>query len=112
LRAAFAIVGVRYWDVAVLRVADGVGLWAVASGVCFKAPFAAVAAVTVSVVTRFHAYEAVVAGFGITVFILDEVDFACWRWIGPRARSLCSIDWGNRERRGRSHGARLGWYVK
>jgi hypothetical protein len=112
LRAAFAMVGVRYWDVAVLRVADGVGLWAVASGVCFKAPFTAIAAIAVSVVTGFHAYEAVVAGFGITVFILDEVDFACRRWIGPCDRSLCSFDWGNREQRGRSHGVRLGWHVE
>jgi hypothetical protein len=96
----------------VLWVTDGVGPWAVASGVCFEAPFATVAAVVVSVVTGFHTYEAVVAGFGITIFILDEVDFACRRWIGPCVRSLCSLDWGNREQRGRSHGARLGWYVK
>jgi hypothetical protein len=106
------VVGVRYGDMAVLRVADSVGIWAVASGVCFEAPFATVATVVVSVVTRFHADEAVVAGLGITVFILDEVDFACQRWIGPCARSLCSLEWGNRERRGRSHGARLGWYIE
>jgi hypothetical protein len=112
LRAAFAIVGVRYWDMAVLRVTDSVGLWTVASGVCFEAPFAAIAAVAVSVVTGFHAYEAVVVGFGITVFILDEVDFVCQRWIGPCARSLCSFDWGNREQGGRLRGARLGWYGK
>jgi hypothetical protein len=112
LRAAFAVVGVRYWDVAVLWVADGVGPWAVASGVCLEAPFATVAAVVVSMVTGFHAYEAVVAGFVFTVFILDEVDFVCRRWSGPCARSLCSFDWGNRERRGRSCGARLGWYVE
>jgi hypothetical protein len=79
LRAAFAMVGVRDWDVTVLWVADGVGLWAVASRVCFKTPFAAVAAVAISVVTGFHADEAVVAGLGVTVFILDEVDFACRR---------------------------------
>jgi hypothetical protein len=78
----------------------------------FEAPFAAIAAIAVSVVTRLHADEAVVAGLGITVFILDKVDFACRRWIGPRVRSLCSLDWGNRERRGRSCGARLGWYVE
>jgi hypothetical protein len=106
------MVGVRYWDMAVLRVANGVGLWAVASGVCFETPFAAVAAVAISVVTGFHADEAVVAGLGITVFILDEVDLACQRWTGPCARSLCSLDWENRERRGRLHGARLGWYVE
>jgi hypothetical protein len=71
------MVGVRYWDVAVLWVADGMGFWAVASGVCFEAPFATVAAVAISVVSGFHADEAVVVGLGITVFILDEVDFAC-----------------------------------
>jgi hypothetical protein len=112
LRAAFAMVGVRNWDVAVLWVANGVGLGAVARGVCFEAPLAAVAAVTVSVVTRLHADEAVVTDLGITVFILEEVDFACWRWIGPCARSLCSFDRGNRERGRRSRGARLGWYVE
>jgi hypothetical protein len=112
LRAAFTMVWVRYWDVAVLQVADSMGLWAVACGVCFKAPFAAVAAVAISVVTGFHADEAVVVGLGITVFILEEVDLACRRWIGPCARSLCSLDWGNREQRGRSRGARFGWYVE
>jgi hypothetical protein len=109
LRAAFAMVWVRNQDVAILRVADGVGFGAVTGGVCFKAPFTAIAAVAVSVVTGFHADEAVVAGLGITVFILDEVDLACRRWIGPCARSLCSFDRGNREWRGRSRGARLGW---
>jgi hypothetical protein len=74
--------------VAILRVADGVGSWAVASGVRLEAPFAAVAAVAVSVVTGFHTYEAVVAGLGITVFILEEVDLSCRRWIGPCARSV------------------------
>jgi hypothetical protein len=88
------------WDVAVLWVTDGVGLWAIASGVCLEAPLATVVAVAVSVVTGFHTYEAVVAGLGITVFILDEVDLACRRWIGPCARSLCSFDRGNREREG------------
>jgi hypothetical protein len=112
LRAALAVVGVRDWDVAVLRVADSVGFWAVASRVRLKAPFAAVAAVVVSVVTGFHTYEAVVAGFGITVFILDEVNFACRRWIGPCARSLCSVERGNRERGGGTCGARLGWYAE
>jgi hypothetical protein len=107
-----AVVGVRDWDVAVLRVADGVGSWAVASRVRLEAPFATVAAVAVSVVTRFHTYEAVVAGLGITVFILDEMDFACRRWIGPCARSLCSMEQGNRERGRRACGARLGWYVE
>jgi hypothetical protein len=97
---------------AVLRVADGVGLWAVARGVCLKAPFATVAAVAVSVVAGFHTYEAVVAGLGITVLILDEVDLACRRWIGPCARSLCSFERGNRERGRRARGARLGWYVE
>jgi hypothetical protein len=63
--------------VAVLRVTNGVGFWTVARGVRFETPFATVAAVAVSVVARFHTYEAVVAGLGITVFILDEVDFAC-----------------------------------
>jgi hypothetical protein len=95
LRALFTIVGVRDWNVTVLQVADGVRFGAVASGVCFKTPFAAVA---VSVVAWLHADEAVVTDLGITVFILDEVDFACQRWIGPCARSLCSIEWGNRER--------------
>jgi hypothetical protein len=98
--------------VAVLRVADGVGFWAVTGRVCLEAPFATVVAVVVSVVTGFHTYEAVVAGLGITVFILDEVDFACRRWIGPCARSLCSVDRGNRERGRRARGARLGWYVE
>jgi hypothetical protein len=93
--------------VAVLQVADGVGFWAVTSGVCLEAPFATVAAVAVSVVTGFHTYEAVVAGFRITVFILDEVDLACRRWIGPCARSLCSLERGRRTR-----GARLGWYIE
>jgi hypothetical protein len=97
---------------AVLWVADGVGFWAVASGVCLETPFATVAAVAVSVVTGFHTYEAVVAGLGITVFILDEMDLACRRWIGPCARSLCSSEWGNREWGRRARGARLGWYVK
>jgi hypothetical protein len=55
----------------------GLGLGAVASGVCFEAPFAAVVAVAISVVTGLHADKAVVAGLGITVFILDEVDLAC-----------------------------------
>jgi hypothetical protein len=71
------MVGVRYWDMAVLRVADGVGLWAVASRVRFEAPFAAVAAVAISVITGLHADEAVVAGLGVTVFILDKVDLTC-----------------------------------
>jgi hypothetical protein len=106
------MVGVRYWDVTVLRVTDGMGSWAVASGVRLEAPFAAVAAVAVSVITGFHAYETVVAGLGITVFILDEVDLACRRWIGPCARSLCSFERGNRERGRRARGARLGWYVE
>jgi hypothetical protein len=76
LRAAFAMVGVRYWDVAILQVADGMGVGTIASGVCLEAPLAAVAAVAVSVVTGLHADEAVVADLGITVFILEEVDFA------------------------------------
>jgi hypothetical protein len=97
---------------AVLGVANGMGIWAVARGVCFETPFAAVAAVAVSVVTWFHTDEAVVAGLRITVFILDEVDLACRRWIGPCARSLCSFDRGNRERGRRACGARLGWYVE
>jgi hypothetical protein len=112
LGAAFAMVGVRYWDMAVLWVADGVGVGAVTRGVCLEAPLAAVAAVVVSMVTGLHADEAVVADLGITVFILEEVDFACQRQIGPCARSLCSFDWGNRERGRRVHGARLGWYVE
>jgi hypothetical protein len=62
---------------AVLGVANGMRFWAVAGGVRFKAPFAAVAAVAVSVVTRLHADETVVVGLGITVFILDEMDLAC-----------------------------------
>jgi hypothetical protein len=111
LRAAFAIVGVRNWDMAVLGVTDGMGFGAVTGSMCFKAPFATVAAVVVSVVTGFHTDKAVVTDLEVTVFILDEVDFACQRWIGPCARSLCSLEWGNRERRGRSHGTRLGWYV-
>jgi hypothetical protein len=98
--------------VAVLLVANGMGSWTVASGVCLEAPLAAVAAVAVSVVAGFHTYETVVAGLGITVFILDEVDFACRRWIGPCARSLCSFERGNRERGRRARGARLGWYVE
>jgi hypothetical protein len=98
--------------VAVLGVTNGVGLGAVTSGVCFETPFAAVAAVAVSVVTRLHADEAVVTDLEITVFILDEVDPAHCRWIGPCARSLCSFDRGNREQRGRLRGARLGWYVE
>jgi hypothetical protein len=106
------MIGVRSWDMAVLWVTDGVGFWAVASGVRLEAPLAAVAAVAVSVVTRFHAYKAVVAGLGITVFILDEVDLVCRRWIGPCARSLCSFEQGNRERGRRARGARLGWYVE
>jgi hypothetical protein len=77
LRAAFAIVGVRDWDVTVLGVTNGVGHWTVASGVCFEAPFAAVATVAVSVVAGLHADKAVVADLEITVFILDKVDFAC-----------------------------------
>jgi hypothetical protein len=93
----FAIVGVRNWDMAVLWVTDGMRFWAMASSMCFKAPFVAVAAVVVSVVTGLHADKAVVANLGITVFILDEVEFACQRQIGPCARSLCSLDWGNRE---------------
>jgi hypothetical protein len=97
LRAVFAIVGVRNWDMAVLGVTDGVGFWAVTSRVCFKAPFAAVAAVAVSVVARFHADKAVVMDLEITVFILDKVDLVCRRWIGPCTRSLCSLEWGNRE---------------
>jgi hypothetical protein len=63
----------------------------------FEAPLAAVEAVVVSVVTRFHAEEAVVAGLDITVFILEDVDFAVHRQIGPAARSLCRMEWGNRE---------------
>jgi hypothetical protein len=98
--------------VAILWVTDGVGFWAVTSGVRLEAPFATVAAVVVSVVTGFHTYEAVVAGLGITVFILDEVDLACRRWIGPCTRSLCSFERGNRERGRRVRGARLGWYVE
>jgi hypothetical protein len=98
--------------VAVLRVADGMGFGTVASRVRLKAPFATVAAVAVSVVTGLHTYETVVAGLGITVFILDEVDFACRRWIGPCARSLCSFEQGNRERGRRVRGVRLGWYVE
>jgi hypothetical protein len=88
---------VRDRDVAVLGVANSVGVWTVAIRVLLKAPLAAVEAVAVSVVDWFHADETVVADLGITVFILDEVDFACRRWIGPCARSLCSLDWGNRE---------------
>jgi hypothetical protein len=98
--------------VAVLWVTNGVGSWAVASGVRLEAPFAAVAAVAVSVVAGFHTYEAVVAGFGVTVFILDEVNLSCRRWIGPCARSLCSFERGNREQGRRARGARLGWYVE
>jgi hypothetical protein len=97
LRAAFTIVGVRDWDVAVLGVANLVRHGAMAGRVHFKAPLATVAAVTISVVTWFHADKAVVADLGTTVFILDEVDFACQRWIGPCARSLCSLEWGNGE---------------
>jgi hypothetical protein len=111
LRAVFTMVWVGNWDVAVLGVANFMGLGAVASRVCLEAPFAAVAAVAVSVVTGLHADEAVVADLGITVFILEEVNFAHWRWIGPCARSLCSFDWGNREWGRRLCGARLGWYV-
>jgi hypothetical protein len=70
------MIGVRYWDVAILWVADGMGLGTIASGVCLEAPFAAISAVVVSVVTGFHANEAVVVDLGITVFILDKVDFA------------------------------------
>jgi hypothetical protein len=98
--------------VAVPWVADGMGFWAVTSGVRLETPFAAVAAVAVSVVAGFHTYEAVVAGLRITVFILDEVDLVCRRWIGPCARSLCSLERGNRERGRRARGARLGWYVE
>jgi hypothetical protein len=112
LGAALAMVGVRDWNMAVLGVANGVGVWAVASGVHFEAPFAAVVAVAVSVVTRLHADEAVVVGFRITVFILDEMDLACRRWIGPCARSLCSFDQGNREWGRRACGVRFGWYVE
>jgi hypothetical protein len=72
---------VRNWDVAILQVTDGVGLWAVTSGVRLEAPFATVVAVAVSVVTGFHTYEAVVVGLRITVFILEEVDLSCQRWI-------------------------------
>jgi hypothetical protein len=100
------MVGVRNRDMAVLWVADGMGLGAVARGVCFEAPF------TVSVVTRLHTDEAVVVDLGITVFILEEVDLARRRWIGPCTRSLCSLDWGNREWGKRVCGARLGWYVE
>jgi hypothetical protein len=71
------MVGVRYWNMAVLRMADGMGFGTVARGVCLEAPLAAVAAVAISVVTGFHADEAVVAGLGITVFILEEVDLVC-----------------------------------
>jgi hypothetical protein len=88
------------------------GFGAVASGVRLEAPFATVAAVAISVVTGFHTYKAVVAGLGITVFILDEMDLVCRRWIGPCARSLCSLEQGNRERGRRARGARLGWYVE
>jgi hypothetical protein len=109
LRAVFTVVRVRNRDMAVLGVAYGVGFRAVARGVCFKTPFATVAAVAVSVVTRLHADEAVVTDLGITVFILDKVDLAHCRWIRPCARSLCSFDKGNREQGRRSHGARLGW---
>jgi hypothetical protein len=112
LRAAFTMVGVRNWDVAVLGMAYGMGFRAVACRVCFKAPFAAVAAVAVSMVTGLHTDKAVVTDLEITVFILDKVDLAHCRWIGPCARSLCSFDQGNRERRGRSCGARLGWYIE
>jgi hypothetical protein len=112
LRVAFTMVGVRYWDVAVLWVADGVGFGAIASRVCLEAPLAAVAAVAVSMVTGFHADKAVVADLGITVFILEEVDFARQRRIGPCARSLCSFDWGNREQGRRVCDVRLGWYVE
>jgi hypothetical protein len=77
LRAAFSIVGVRDWDVAVLGVTDCMGFGAVACGMHFKAPFVAVVTVMVSVVTGLHADEAVVTGLGITVFILDKVDFVC-----------------------------------
>jgi hypothetical protein len=112
LRAVFAMIWVRNWDVAVHWVADGMGLGAVARGVCFEAPFAAVAAVAVSVVTGFHADEAVVMDLGITVFILEEVDFVCRRWIGPCTRSLYSFDRGNREQGRRARGVRLGWYIE
>jgi hypothetical protein len=110
--AALAVVGMRNWNMAVLGMANGMGFWAVTSRVCFKAPLAAVSAVAVSVVTWFHTDETVVVGLGITVFILDEVDLSCRRWIGPCARSLCSFDQGNREQGRRSHGVRLGWYVE
>jgi hypothetical protein len=98
LKAVFAIVGVRDWDMAVLGVADCMWLGAVSCCMQFEAPLAAVAAVAVSVVTWLHVEEAVVADLEITVFILDKVDFACQRWIGPCARSLCSFEQGNRER--------------
>jgi hypothetical protein len=78
-----------------------------------EAPLTAVEAVTVSVVARFHAEETVVMGLGITVFILEDVDFAVLRQIGPAARSLCSIEWGNREWHGRAWVVRFGcWYVE
>jgi hypothetical protein len=53
------MVGVRYWDMAILWVADGMGLGTVASRVCLEAPLAAVVAVAVSVITRLHTDKAV-----------------------------------------------------
>jgi hypothetical protein len=97
-RAAHAIVGVRDGDVAVFVMADGVWVWAGSGGVRLEAPLAAVEAVAVSVVAWLHTEEAIVAGLDITVFILEDVYFAVRRRIGPVTRSLCSIEWGNRER--------------
>jgi hypothetical protein len=112
LRAAFSVVGVRNWNMAVLGVTYCMGFRAVAHRVCLEAPFATVAAVTVSVVTGLHTDEAVVMDLEITVFILDEVNLAHCRQIGPCARSLCSFDQGNREWGRRSRSVRLGWYVE
>jgi hypothetical protein len=102
LGALLAVVWVRVQDMAVLWVANGVGLRALAQGVHFEAPFATAEAVAVEVVARFHADEAVVvslfAGLEITVFILDELNLSCQRGIGPCARSWCSFERGNRER--------------
>jgi hypothetical protein len=97
-RAACAMVGVRDGDMAVLAVANGVWVWTGSGGVGLEAPLAAVEAVAVSVVTGLHAEETVVVGLDITVFILEDVGFMVWRRIGPVARSLCSVEWGNRER--------------
>jgi hypothetical protein len=76
LRAVFTMVWVRNQDMAVLGMAYSMGFRTVAHRVCFETPFAAVAAVAVSVVTGLHADEAVVTDLEITVFILDKVDFA------------------------------------